>query len=100
MFYVRRNYCATSKDIKRKLSELSAMGSKGIIEGQKKIWTRTSPADLHYVRDENNPKIMTSSCKLHELCMTFKNVLIDRAAAARELQVHLFPPIALHKGIA
>jgi len=87
---LRRNYCATSKDIKRKLSELSAMGSKGILESEKKIWTRTSPADLYYVRDENNPKIMKSTLKLQELCVTFKTVLIDRAAAARELQVHLF----------
>jgi len=67
------------------------MGSKGILENEKKIWTRTSPADLYYVRDEDNPKIMKGSFKLQELCMTFKRVLIDRAAAARELQVHLFP---------
>lgn len=90
-FYIRRDYCATSKDIKRKLSELSVMESKGILEGEKKIWTRTSPADLYYARDENNPKIMKATSKLQELCVTFKRVLIDRAAAARELQVHLFP---------
>lgn len=90
MFYIRRNYCATSKDIKRKLNELSALGSKGILENEKKIWTRTSPADLYYIRDENNPKIMKSTSKLQELCITFKRVLINRAAAARELQVHLF----------
>lgn len=87
IFCIRRNYCATSKDIKRKLSELSAMGSKGILENEKKIWARTSPADLYYVRNEHNPKIMKSSSKLQELCMTFKRVLIDRAAAARKLQV-------------
>ncbi|XP_012538290.2 ribonuclease 3 isoform X2 [Monomorium pharaonis] len=88
----RRNYCATSKDIKRKLSELSAMGSKGILESEKKIWTRTSPADLYYVRDENNPKIMKGSSKLRELCLTFKAVLINRAAAARALQPPYEPP--------
>lgn len=87
----RRNYCATSKDIKRKLDELSAMGSKGM-EGEKKIWTRTSPADLYYVRDENNPKIMKSTPKLQEVCATFRRVLIDRAAAARELQPPYEPP--------
>lgn len=67
------------------------MGSKGILESEKKIWTRTSPADLYYVRSEGNLKIMKGTSKLQELCMTFKKVLIDRAAAARELQVHFFP---------
>ncbi|KAL0104972.1 hypothetical protein PUN28_016542 [Cardiocondyla obscurior] len=82
----RRNYCATSKEIKRKLYELSTMGPKGMLENEKKIWIRTSPADLYYVRDENNPKIMKSSSKLQELCKIFKQVLIDRAAEARKLQ--------------
>ncbi|XP_032666189.1 ribonuclease 3 [Odontomachus brunneus] len=88
----RRNYCATSKDIERKLDELSAMGSEGILESEKKIWTRTAPADLYYIRDENNPKIMRSTPKLIELCATFKKLLIDRAAAARDLQPPYKPP--------
>ncbi|XP_029678155.1 LOW QUALITY PROTEIN: ribonuclease 3-like [Formica exsecta] len=88
----RRNYCATSKDIERKLNELSAMGSEGILESEKKIWTRTAPADLYYFRDENNPKIMRSTVKLQELCMTFKRLLIDRATEARALQPPYEPP--------
>ncbi|XP_050446500.1 ribonuclease 3 [Cataglyphis hispanica] len=88
----RRNYCATSKDIERKLNELSAMGSEGILESEKKIWTRTAPADLYYFRDENNPKIMKSTVKLQELCMTFKRLLIDRATEARALQPPYEPP--------
>lgn len=89
-FYIRRNYCATSKDIERKLDELSAMGSEGIIESEKKIWIRTAPADLYYVRDETNPKVMRSTPKLQELCATFRKLLIDRAAVARALQVYSF----------
>lgn len=88
----RRNYCATSKDIERKLNELSAMGSEGILESEKKIWTRTAPADLYYFRDENNPKIMKSTAKQQELCMTFKRLLIDRATEARALQPPYEPP--------
>lgn len=91
MKFIRRNYCATSKDMERRLSELSAIGSEGILENEKKIWTRTAPADLYYVRDENDLKVMRSTSKLQELCATFKQLLIDRAAAARELQVYLFP---------
>lgn len=67
------------------------MGCKGIIDIEKKIWARTSPADLYYARNENNPKIMGSTFKLQELCETFKRVLLDRAATARKLQVYLFP---------
>ncbi|XP_029166737.1 ribonuclease 3 isoform X2 [Nylanderia fulva] len=88
----RRNYCATSKDIERKLNELSIMGSEGILENEKKIWTRTAPADLYYYRDENNPKIMRSTVKLQELCVTFKKLLIDRATEARALQPPYEPP--------
>nr|KAF7412907.1 hypothetical protein H0235_012758 [Vespula pensylvanica] len=54
----RRNYCATSKDMERKMDELSAMGPEGIMENERKIWTRTAPADLYYTRDETNSKIM------------------------------------------
>jgi ribonuclease-3 len=65
------------------------MGSEGILEHERKIWTRTAPADLYYVRDENNPKIMRGTPKLKELCVSFKKLLIDRAAVARALQVCL-----------
>lgn len=83
----RRNYCATSKDIERKMGELSAMGTEGILENERKIWTRTAPADLYYSRDEKNPKIMRATIKLNELCEIFKKLFIERAAAARALQV-------------
>lgn len=83
----RRNYCATSKDIERKMGELNAMGTEGILENERKIWTRTAPADLYYSRDEKNPKIMRATTKLNELCEIFKKLFIERAAAARALQV-------------
>lgn len=83
----RRHYCATSKDMERKLNELSAIGTDEIIENEKKVWTRTAPADLYYSRDENNPRIMRSTSKLKELCAIFKHFLLDRAAMARANQV-------------
>ena len=90
MFYFicsRQDYCATSKDMERKMDELSAMGPEGIMENARKVWTRTAPADLYYSRDDNNPKIMNGTLKLHELCELFKKILLNRAAAARALQV-------------
>ncbi|XP_034951139.1 ribonuclease 3 [Chelonus insularis] len=85
----RRNYCATSKDIERKIDEL---GPDGILECDKKVWTRTAPADLYYSRDDNNPKIMKGTSKLHELCDNFKHYLLDRAKIARSIQPPYEPP--------
>ncbi|KAJ8680738.1 hypothetical protein QAD02_016525 [Eretmocerus hayati] len=82
----RRNYCATSEDMRRKLNEL-ADGATEI-----KIWTRAAPADLHYQRDEKNCKIMRATDKLLELCSDFKKILLDRAEAARALQPPYEPP--------
>lgn len=80
----RQNYCATSEDIKRKLNELE---SDGVLE--RKIWTRTAPADLYYSRDEKNNKLMRATGRLIQLCDDFKKILIDRASSARELQVSI-----------
>ncbi|KAK9306258.1 hypothetical protein QLX08_002988 [Tetragonisca angustula] len=88
----RQDYCATSKDMERKMDELSAMGPEGIMENARKVWTRTAPADLYYSRDDNNPKIMNGTLKLHELCELFKKILLNRAAAARALQPPYEPP--------
>nr|XP_033322157.1 ribonuclease 3 [Megalopta genalis] len=88
----RQDYCATSKDMERKMDELSAMGPEGIMENARKVWTRTAPADLYYSRDENSPKIMRGTSKLHELCDLFKKILLDRATSARALQPPYEPP--------
>ncbi|XP_012145927.1 ribonuclease 3 drosha [Megachile rotundata] len=88
----RQDYCATSKDMERKMDELSAMGPEGIMENARKVWTRTAPADLYYVRDENNLKLMRGTSKLYELCESFKKVLLDRATGARALQPPYEPP--------
>nr|CAD7204214.1 unnamed protein product [Timema douglasi] len=47
-----QNYCATGEEIESKLSELSKMKPEEIIEMEKRVWTRTAPADLYYSRDE------------------------------------------------
>ncbi|XP_074112731.1 ribonuclease 3 drosha [Cotesia typhae] len=85
----RRNYCATSYDIERKIDEL---GPEGILECDKKVWTRAAPADLYYTRDENNPKIMRATSKLKELTDNFKRSLLDRANAARAKHSPYEPP--------
>ncbi|XP_063972523.1 ribonuclease 3 [Diachasmimorpha longicaudata] len=86
----RRNYCATSRDIEKKMDEL---GPDGILECERKAWTRTAPADLYYNRDENNPRIMKGTPKLQELCGIFKRALLDRAAITRASQSPYEPPV-------
>ena len=88
----RQDYCATSKDMERKMDELSAMGPEGIMENARKVWTRTAPADLYYNRDESNANVMRATPKLLELCDLFKKALLDRAEAARSLQPPYEPP--------
>ncbi|CAD6222146.1 GSCOCG00000758001-RA-CDS [Cotesia congregata] len=85
----RRNYCATSYDIERKIDEL---GPEGILECDKKVWTRAAPADLYYTRDENNPKVMRATPKLKELTDNFKRSLLDRANVARAKYSPYEPP--------
>lgn len=84
----RRNYCETSKDMQRKMNELSSTS-----DNEKSIWTRTAPADLYYTRDEKNPKIMQGTHKLHELSELFKKTLLDRVASARAFQPPYEPPL-------
>lgn len=48
----RMNYCANTAEMQKKLEELANMKPEEIVEHEKKVWTRTAPADLYYVRDE------------------------------------------------
>ena len=48
----RMNYCATTAEMQKKLEELAKMKPEEIVEHEKKVWTRTAPADLYYVRDD------------------------------------------------
>ncbi|KAF7989389.1 hypothetical protein HCN44_008063 [Aphidius gifuensis] len=86
----RKNYCATSKDIERKMDEL---GPDGIHEFERKAWTRTAPADLYYTRDDKNTKIVRGTKKLCNLCDKFKDVLLDRASRERLKHPHYEPPL-------
>ncbi|XP_058800007.1 ribonuclease 3 isoform X2 [Phymastichus coffea] len=83
----RKNYCATSDDIKKRLYELQNTGNL-----EKKIWTRTAPADLYYTRDDKNHKLMRGTKKLLNLCSDFKTILLERSEVARAQQPPYEPP--------
>lgn len=88
----RKNYCATSEEINTKLEELSKYTQEETIEREKSIWTRTTPADLFYVRDDENPKIIRGTAKLAETCDSFYEELVLRSEKINALKPKYEPP--------
>ncbi|GLV45263.1 drosha [Carabus blaptoides fortunei] len=93
----RKNYYATGEEITSKLEELSKMSQEEIIEREKSIWTRTTPADLYYERDEVNPKIIKGTNKLMEVCNRFNEDLVLRARKINALKPPYEPPMRKKK---
>lgn len=68
------------------------MSQEDAIEKEKHIWTRSTPADLYYVRDEVNPKIIAATPRLFQLCEVFNETLVLRAKKVNELKPKYEPP--------
>lgn len=88
----RKNYCSTREEVSSKIEELAKVSQEDIIESEKKIWTRSTPADLYYVRDDEKPKVIKSTPKLLQLCDTFNERLVLRAQKVNELKPKYEPP--------
>ncbi|XP_057653390.1 ribonuclease 3 [Diorhabda carinulata] len=88
----RRNYCTTTQQLTDKLEELASMSVDDILENEKSIWTRSTPAELFYVRDDDNSKLMKATSKLEQLCDTFKENLVTRAKKINERKPKYEPP--------
>lgn len=73
----RSNYCETSDDITRKLSEMDPNENKD-------LWVRSSPADIYYKRCENGD--VESTNRLDTLCTLFDQELVGRGPKIRETQ--------------
>lgn len=63
-----------------------------ILENEKSIWTRSTPADLFYVRDAENAKIMIGTAKLKQLCEDFEKQLVMRARRVNAEKPKYEPP--------
>lgn len=63
-----------------------------ILENEKSIWTRSTPADLFYVRDAENAKIMMGTAKLKQLCEDFEKQLVMRARGVNAEKPKYEPP--------
>ena len=54
-----------------------------IIEMEKKVWIRSTPADLYYERDKSNPDVMKSTEKSRAMHQLFEENLLRVGSAAR-----------------
>ncbi|XP_067003035.1 ribonuclease 3 [Anabrus simplex] len=88
----RENFCSNTKEMHKKLEELSKMKPEEILEHEKKVWTRSAPADLYYIRDDENPKVMRATPKLQALTEKFDYNLVTRAERVRQSLPKYEPP--------
>lgn len=88
----RKNYCATREEVNRRMEEMNSDSEEDILEKEKKIWTRTTPADLYYQRDEENPKIIRGTQRLSKICETFNDELVSRAQKINAIKPKYEPP--------
>ena len=67
----------------KKLNDYLKLTPDEIIDQEKKIWTRSSPADLYYERDMQNPVVLKATPRLQQLLDRFEDELIQRGEASR-----------------
>lgn len=68
------------------------MSLDDILEEEKKVWTRSTPAELFYVRDETDLKMIRATPKLIELCERFREELLTRSQKVNALKPKYEPP--------
>lgn len=68
------------------------MNLDDILEKEKVVWTRSTPAELFYIRDENDMKLIKASTRLTELCKRFQEELLTRAQKINSLKPAYDPP--------
>lgn len=68
------------------------MSLDDILENEKKVWTRSTPAELFYVRDETDMKLIRATPKLIELCERFNEELLTRAQKVNAVKPKYEPP--------
>ncbi|XP_066150705.1 ribonuclease 3 isoform X1 [Euwallacea fornicatus] len=87
----KNNYCHTQQKITERLEEY-AKRNEDIISLEKQIWTRSTPAELYYQRDESKFGVVKGTEKLVTLCKAFDDTLVNRAEAVNMLKPKYEPP--------
>ena len=72
----------------KKINDYLKLTPDEIIDQEKKIWTRSSPADLYYERDMMNPVVLKATPRLQKLLDRFEDEIIKRGDRCRAK----FPP--------
>nr|AVK59427.1 Drosha-PA [Diabrotica virgifera] len=88
----RKNYCSTKQQLSDKLEELASMTVEDILENEKNIWTRSTPAELYYQRDLEKPTVVNATQKLKQLCDEFEEGLVTRARKVNAKKPKYVPP--------
>ncbi|CAH1953379.1 unnamed protein product [Acanthoscelides obtectus] len=88
----RRNYASTTQEITNKLEELKNLTMEEFLERESNIWTRSTPAELYYVRDSNDLTKTKATPKLVQLCEIFREQLVMRARKINALKPKYEPP--------
>lgn len=68
------------------------MSLDDILETEKKVWIRSTPAELFYTRDENDLKMIRATKRLIKLCDEFNEELLERAGKINALKPKYEPP--------
>lgn len=88
----RKNYCSTREEVSNKIHELSKVDHEEVLEQEKNIWTRSTPSDLYYRKDESNSKITRATKRLVQICDKFNEELVLRAESVNKLKPKYEPP--------
>lgn len=88
----RKNYCSTSEEVSNKIQELEKIDQEESLKQERKIWTRSTPSDLFYNKNDQNPKITVATEKLVEVCEIFEERLVLRAKKINEGKPKYVPP--------
>ncbi|KYB24989.1 Ribonuclease 3-like Protein [Tribolium castaneum] len=88
----RKNYCSTREEVSNKIHELAKVDHEEVLEQEKNIWTRSTPSDLYYRKDESNARVTRATKRLTQLCDKFNDCLVMRAAKVNKLKPKYEPP--------
>lgn len=87
----KNNYCNTQQKISERLEEY-VKRNEDIIAAEKKIWTRSTPSELYYKREESNFNILNGTQSLIDMCNTFEEGLVNKATKVRMSKPKYEPP--------
>lgn len=87
----RKDYCSTREEINKKIEEITKKNKETTIQEEIKMWVRSTPAELYYERDSQNPMIIRATDRLIALNKVFLEDLVLRAQKINALKPKYIP---------